>query len=63
MFIICEKAKADAIGATVIDLEAVNPSVVVKLDTRTPQEVIQSIEYQGFIVSQSMKILRTLLLS
>jgi type I restriction enzyme M protein len=55
------QSKADAIGASVFDLKAVNPNVVVKLDTRTPAEVIQSIEDQGKIVSESLKTLRTLL--
>ena len=55
------QAKADAIGATVFDLKAVNPNTVVKLDTRTPVEVIESIEAQGQIVSKSLKTLRTLL--
>jgi type I restriction enzyme M protein len=53
--------KADAIGASVFDLKAVNPNVVVKLDTRTPAEVIQSIEDQGRIVSHSLETLRALL--
>jgi hypothetical protein len=56
-------AKADAIGATVFDLKAVNPNVVVKLDTRTPAEVIQSIEDQGKIVAKSFQTLRALLQS
>jgi len=53
--------KADAIGASVFDLKAVNPNVVVKLDTRTPVEVLQSIEDQGRIVSHSLETLRALL--
>ena len=57
------QSKADAIGATVFDLKAVNPNVVVKLDTRTPAEVIQSIEDQGKIVTNSLKTLRALLQS
>jgi len=55
------QAKADAIGATVFDLKAVNPNAVVKLDTRTPGEVIESIETQSQIVAKSLKTLRTLL--
>ena len=39
---------------SVFDLKAVNPNVVVKIDTRTPTEVIQSIEDQGKIVAQSL---------
>ncbi|MEQ2009343.1 MAG: N-6 DNA methylase [Limisphaerales bacterium] len=55
------QAKADAIGASVFDLKAVNPNAVVKLDTRTPAEVIQSIETQGAIVSKSLATLRELI--
>jgi len=55
--------RADAIAATVFDLKAVNPNVVVKFDTRTPSEVIQSIEEQGEIVAKSLKALRALLKS
>jgi type I restriction enzyme M protein len=57
------QAKADAIGASVFDLKAVNPNAVVKLDTRTPAEVIQSIEDQAQIAKTSLEKLRTLLLS
>ena len=57
------QSKADAIGATVFDLKAVNPNVVMKLDTRTPAEVIKSIEDQGKIVASSLHTLRTLLVS
>lgn len=56
-----EDAKADAIGAAVFDLKAVNPNTVVKLDTRTPAEVIQSIETQTRIVTDSLAALRDLL--
>jgi hypothetical protein len=55
------QSKADAIGATVFDLKAVNPNVVVKLDTRTPQEVIQSIQTQAAIVAHSLQTLQALL--
>ena len=57
------QSKADSIGATVFDLKAVNPNAVVKLDTRTPAEVIASIETQSQIVAKSLKTLRTLLKS
>ncbi len=57
------QAKADAIGATVFDLKAVNPNAVVKLDTRTPAEVIESIETQGQIVANALKTLKKLLKS
>ena len=55
------QSKADSIGATVFDLKAVNPNAVVKLDTRTPGEVIESIETQSQIVTKSLKTLRNLL--
>jgi type I restriction enzyme M protein len=55
------QAKADAIDAAVFDLKAVNPNMVVKLDSRTPAEVIQSIEDQAKIMSKSLEALRALL--
>ena len=55
------QSKADAIDAAVFDLKAVNPNAIVKIDTRTPEEVIQSIADQGEIVSQALKTLRTML--
>jgi type I restriction enzyme M protein len=55
------QSKADAIGASVFDLKAVNPNVVVKLDTRTPAEVLQSIADQGQIVANALTVLRELL--
>ena len=57
------QSKADAIGASVFDLKAVNPNAVVKLDTRTPAQIIQSIEDQGAIIAKSLATLRTLLQS
>ena len=55
------QSKADAIDAAVFDLKAVNPNAVVKLDNRTPAEVIKSIEDQGRIVAKSLEALRALL--
>ena len=55
------KAKADAIDAAVFDLKAVNPNAVVKIDTRTPEQVIQSIEEQGAIVREALEALKALL--
>lgn len=55
------EAKASAIDAAVFDLKAVNPNAVVKVDTRTPEEVIQSIEDQGQIVANALTTLRRLL--
>jgi hypothetical protein len=40
---------------------AVNPNAVVKIDTRTPEEVIQSIAHQGEIVAQALGALKALL--
>lgn len=55
------QSKADAIDAAVFDLKAVNPNAIVKIDTRKPEEVIQSIADHGKIVAQSLKALRSLL--
>jgi type I restriction enzyme M protein len=55
------QSKADAIDAAVFDLKAVNPNAIVKSDTRTPNEVIQSIDEQGRIVANAMEALRELL--
>lgn len=55
------QAKVDAIDAAVFDLKAVNPNAVVKLDERTPEEVIFSIEQQGRIVADALATLQKLL--
>lgn len=55
------EAKATAIDAAVFDLKAVNPNVVVKVDERTPQEIIDHIEAQGQIVSSALEKLKSLL--
>ena len=55
------QAKIDGIAAAVFDLEAVNPNAIVKIDERTPEEVIRSIEDQGRIVADALTNLRTLL--
>jgi len=55
------QAKAAAIDAAVFDLKAVNPNAIVKVDTRSPEEVIQSIEAQGKVVSDAVTALRRLL--
>lgn len=55
------QAKADAIEAAIYDLKAVNPNAVVKVDTRTPEEVIESIETQGRIVAEALAALRGML--
>jgi len=55
------EAKASEIDATTFDLKAVNPRAVVKTDDRTPEQIIQSIEDQGKIVSDALARLRALL--
>ena len=55
------EAKAAGIDATVFDLKAVNPNIVVKVDTRTPQEIIANIDEQGRIVSEALASLSGLL--
>ena len=57
------QGKADAIDSAVFDLKAVNPNIVIKLDTRTPAEVIANIEEQGMIVADALKKLKVLLVS
>ncbi|MEI6071406.1 MAG: N-6 DNA methylase [Verrucomicrobiae bacterium] len=55
------QSKANAIDSAVFDLKAVNPNAIIKIDSRTPAEVIQSIEQQGRIVSESLETLKDLL--
>ena len=55
------QSKADAIDAAVFDLKAVNPNAITKIDTRTPDEVIQSIDDQGEIVAKALATLRQIL--
>jgi type I restriction enzyme M protein len=55
------EAKASEIDAATFDLKAVNPRAVVKTDDRTPEQIIQSIEEQGKIVSDALTRLRVLL--
>jgi type I restriction enzyme M protein len=56
-----KQTKADAIDAAVFDLKAVNPNAVVKIDSRTPDEVIASIEEQCRIVAEALGALRKLI--
>lgn len=49
------------IDAKVFDLKAVNPNAVLKIDTRTSMEVIESIEEHGKIVVNAMNKLKELL--
>ena len=55
------ETKAANIDAAVFDLKAVNPNAVTRVDERTPQEIIGSIEQQGRIVSAALARLATLL--
>ncbi len=55
------EVKADDIDAAVFDLKAVNPNIVAKIDARTPQQIIDSINAQGKIVQESLKKLSRLL--
>ncbi len=57
------EAQAADIDATVFDLKAVNPTAVVDVDTRTPQQIIGNIEAQGRIVSDALVRLNMLLSS
>jgi type I restriction enzyme M protein len=54
------QAEADAIDAAVFDLKAVNPNAAVQIDTRTPEQIITSIEQQGAIVADALRSLRSM---
>jgi len=53
--------KAAGIDAAVFDLKAVNPNTVAKVDSRTPKQIIENIEAQGKIVSDSLSRLSAML--
>ena len=55
------EAKAADIDVAVFDLKAVNPNIITKVDTRTPQEIITNIEEQGQVVSEALARLTALL--
>ena len=55
------ETRAANIDAAVFDLKAVNPNSVTRVDERTPQEIIGSIEQQGRIVSAALARLTALL--
>ena len=55
------ETRAANIDAAVFDLKEVNPNAVTRVDERTPQEIIGSIEQQGRIVSAALARLATLL--
>jgi type I restriction enzyme M protein len=52
-------AQAAAIDAAIFDLKAVNPNAVVKVDTRTPAEVIQSIVEANASVAESIQAIQS----
>lgn len=55
------QAAADALDVAVFDLKAVNPNAIVKVDTRTSAEVIQSIEGHAKVVANALDTLKMLL--
>jgi len=55
------EVKASDIDAAVFDLKALNPTAVVNVDTRTPQEIIGHIEVQGRVVADALTRLNALL--
>jgi len=55
------ESKASEIDAATFDLKAVNPRAVVKTDDRTPEQIVQSIEDQGKMISDALTRLRALL--
>ena len=55
------ETKAADIDAAVFDLKAVNPTAVVNVDTRTPQQIVGNIEEQGRVVANALARLNALL--
>lgn len=55
------ETQAADIDAAVFDLKAVNPTAVIEVDTRTPQQIIGNIEAQGRIVAEALTRLNHLL--
>jgi type I restriction enzyme M protein len=55
------ETQAANIDAAVFDLKAVNPTAVVDIDTRTPQQIIGNIEVQGRIVADALARLNVLM--
>jgi type I restriction enzyme M protein len=49
-----KEAKARAVDAAVFDLKAVNPNAVIKLDPRSPEELIASIREQGNVMGAAL---------
>lgn len=55
------EGEAAAIDAAVYDLKAVNPNSVAIVDTRTPEEIIHSIEEQGRTIADALARLSALM--
>ena len=55
------ETQAADLDAAVFDLKAVNPTAVVDVDTRTPQQIIGNIEAQGRILADALARLQTLM--
>ena len=55
------ETQAADIDAAVFDLKAVNPTTVIDVDTRTPQQIIGNIETQGRIVAEALANLSILM--
>jgi type I restriction enzyme M protein len=55
------QAKADAIDAAVYDLKAVNPRAVADADTRSTEEIIESIEAHGMTIEKALASLKDLI--
>ncbi len=55
------QSKADAIDAAVYDLKAVNPKEVKELDTRSTEEIIDSIDAYGETIKDALARLRDLM--
>jgi len=55
------ETQASAIDAAVFDLKAVNPTAVIDVDTRTPQQIIGNIEMRGRIIADALARLNSLI--
>lgn len=55
------ETQSSDIDAAVFDLKAVNPTAVIDVDTRTPQQIIGNIEVQGRIVADALARLNSLM--
>lgn len=57
------EAQMTTIDAAVFDLKAVNPNALTKVDSRTPDQIIENIENQGRVVAQALVRLNALMRS